>query len=286
MNNSKFIEVNMAKLHYIDQGVGQPIVFLHGIPTSSYLWRNVTPNIADKARCIALDFIGMGSSDKPDIKYDFFDHVKYFEGFIDTLGLTNITLVLHGLLGSAVGFYYAMRHKDNVKAIAFYEAYVRPMVNKKMLSLPIWCLLRPLLQDSNAAYKYVMNDNFLVDKLLPHSSYRPLSAEIMENYRRPFATKLDRKPLWQFIQDFFVGKNHQQVLGCVAEYSKFLQETDIPKLMLYTVPGFVTTMNCVEWCRDNLPNLQIADLDEGLYLAPESNSKIFGQILRDWYLEI
>ena len=115
---------------------------------------------------------------------------------------------------------------------------------------------------------------------------RSLSDEEMENYRRPYANDLDRKPLWQYIQDFFVGKNHQQVLDCVAEYSKFLQETEIPKLMLYTVPGFVTTMNCVEWCQNNLPNLRTADLEEGLYLAPESNPKMFGQILSDWYLEI
>jgi len=118
---SNYIEVNGSKIHYIEEGEGDPILFLHGNPTSSYIWRNIIPYLKDKGRCIAPDLIGMGKSDKPDIDYSFFDHVKYIEGFIEKMNLQNITLVVHDW-GSALGFHYAMRNEANVKGIAFMEA--------------------------------------------------------------------------------------------------------------------------------------------------------------------
>jgi len=95
---SNYIEVHGSRIHYVDEGSGDPILFLHGNPTSSYLWRNVIPHVASLARCIAPDLIGMGKSDKPDIEYRFFDHAEYLEGFIDEMGLRNITLVVHDLI--------------------------------------------------------------------------------------------------------------------------------------------------------------------------------------------
>ena len=286
MNNSKYTKVKNAKIHYIEAGKGDSIVFLHGVPTSSYVWRNVLPILAEKAHCIAPDLIGMGKSDKPNIKYTFSEHIKYFEDFINKLNLRNITLVVHGLLGSAIGFNYAMQHKDNVKAIAFYEAYVRPVTSFNMLSLPVQHLLYPILNNPKFGYKLVMEDNYLLNKLLPLSTAHKLTNEEVNNYKQPFLSVSDRKPLWQYIQDFFVGENHQQLLDHVTEYSEYLKQSPIPKLMLYTVPGFVTTMDSVKWSQDNLPNLQSADLEEGLYLAPESNPHIFSQILLDWYEKI
>ena len=123
---SKYVEVHGSKMHYLDEGVGDPILFLHGNPTSSYLWRNIIPHLTPHARCIAPDLIGMAKSDKPDLNYRFFDHVKYVEGFIEKLGVSNLTLVAHDW-GSALGFHYAMRHEDNVKGLAFMEAIVKPL---------------------------------------------------------------------------------------------------------------------------------------------------------------
>ena len=120
---SNYIDVKESRLHYIDEGEGDPILFLHGNPTSSYLWRNIIPHLTVKARCIALDLIGMGKSDKPDIEYRFFDHVKYVEGFIKKIKLKNLTLVMHDW-GSALGFHYAMRHERNIKGLAFMEAII------------------------------------------------------------------------------------------------------------------------------------------------------------------
>jgi len=286
MSNCKFIVVENSRIHYADEGTGKPIVFLHGVPVSSYLWRNIISSLSDTTRCIAPDLIGMGKSDKPDIQYSFFDHVEYFDSFINKLDLHNITLVVHGLLGSAIGFYYAMRNQDNVKAIAFYEAYVRPAISYKALSLPIRHLLRPLSKNPKMGYKLVVENNFLIDKLLPGTTLHDLNDEEMDNYKKPFLTPRDRRPLWQYVQDFFIGENRQKVIECVTQYSEYLKTSKVPKLLMYTIPGFVTTMDCVKWCRDNLPNLRVADLEEDLYLAPESNPFIFNQILRDWYLEI
>src|SRR5258707_79307 len=107
---SQYVDVYGSKMHYFEQGEGDPILFLHGIPTSSYLWRNVIPHISTLGRCIAPDLIGMGKSDKPDIEYSLSDHIKYIEKFIDTLKLKNLTLVLHGW-GSIIGFNYAIRNE-------------------------------------------------------------------------------------------------------------------------------------------------------------------------------
>ncbi len=123
---SKFVDVLGSRMHYVEEGAGDPVLFLHGNPTSSYLWRNVIPHVSPLGRCIAPDLIGMGKSDKPDIGYGFFDHSRYVEGFIEALGLQNITLVIHDW-GSALGFHYARRHEGNVKGIAFMEAIVRPV---------------------------------------------------------------------------------------------------------------------------------------------------------------
>ncbi|MFQ5792226.1 MAG: haloalkane dehalogenase, partial [Acidobacteriota bacterium] len=123
---SHYVEVHGSQMHYVDEGTGEPVLFLHGNPTWSYLWRNILPYLAPHARCIALDLIGMGRSDNPDIEYRFVDHARYVEGFIETLGLENITFVIHDW-GSALGFHYAMRHEENVRGLAFMEAIITPV---------------------------------------------------------------------------------------------------------------------------------------------------------------
>src|SRR5579872_1683639 len=121
---SKFVEIFGSKIHYVEAGSGDPILFLHGIPASCYVWRNVIPHLSSLGRCIAPDLIGMGQSDKPNIEYTISDHIKYIEKFIDALKLRRVTLVMHGW-GSVIGFSYAMQHEENCKGLVFYEAYLR-----------------------------------------------------------------------------------------------------------------------------------------------------------------
>ena len=173
---SKFVEVHGSKMHYVEEGAGDPVLFLHGNPTSSYLWRNVIPHVSPLARCIALDLIGMGKSDKPDIEYRFVDHSKYVEGFIEALGLRNITFVIHDW-GSALGFHYARRHEDNVKGLAFMEAIVRPLTWDEFPEQA-----RQMFQGfrtPEVGENMLINQNMFVEAVLPGAMVRKLTEEEM-----------------------------------------------------------------------------------------------------------
>ncbi len=281
---SHFASVKGAQMHYYDEGAGDPILFLHGVPTSAYLWRNIIPSITPHARCVAPDLIGMGKSDKPDIDYRVFDHIAYIDAFIETLGLKNITLVLHGW-GSVIGFDYARRHPDNVKAIAFYESYVQPITDWHQLSLPVQ-QIATLLDHPGASYRAVMKQNYFVEKILPRSAIHQLSEDTMDYYREPFLTLESRKPIWQYVNDMPFGKGPKDVVDLMQQYSTFLQKSTIPKLMLYAVPGFITTMDSVAWAKENFPRIEIGCLDDALHLAQESRPEEFSKILLEWYQRI
>jgi len=279
---SQYVDVLGSRLHYIDEGQGDPMVFLHGMPTSNYLWRNIIPTLATSARCIAPDLIGMGKSSKPDISYDIFDHIKYITAFIDALGLRNITLVLHGW-GSVIGFAYAMTHQDNIRAVAFYEAHVRPMVGKDMLALPVQQLVA-LVKDNRTAKQIVVKDNYFIEKLLPSEVIRELSDEEMTRYRTPFNEIAHRQVLWQYLQDLPLGRTDTKVAKVIKQYVTWLEKSSIPKLMFYAVPGFFTTIETVQWCRDHFSHLTLVDLEDSLHFAQESHPEELSSALQSWYL--
>jgi len=282
--HSHFISANGSKIHYYDVGTGDPILFLHGIPTSAYLWRNITPVLSSNARCIAPDLIGMGESDKPDIDYRIFDHIAYIDAFIEALKLKNITLVLHGW-GSVVGFDYAKRHEKNIKAIAFYESHIQPVTDWNQLSLPVQ-QLATLLNRPGASYRAVVKQNYFIEKLLPRSVIRALSDDEMQHYRAPFQTPESRKPLWQYVNDLPLGHGPDDVVTLIQGYSDWLQKTKIPKLMLYALPGFMTTIDNVRWAREHFPHIEIASLDHALHLAQESVPEQFSEVLAGWYKKV
>lgn len=278
---SHFISVKGSNMHYYDVGSGDPILFLHGIPTSAYCWRHIISALSSHARCIAPDLIGMGQSDKPDIEYRIFDHIAYIDAFIDALKLKNITLVLHGW-GSVIGFDYARRHENNVKAIAFYESHLQPITNWQQLSLPVQ-QFATLLNRPGASYRAVVKQNYFIEKLLPRSVIRELSDEEMAHYRAPFPTPESRKPLWQYVNDLPLGKGPDDVVKLMKQYSDWLQKTKIPKLILYAIPGFMTTVEDVKWARDHFPNIDVVSLDDALHLAQESVPDQFSDALLKWY---
>jgi len=282
---SKYIEANGANIHYIDEGEGDPIVFLHGVPTWSYLWRNIIPELTDVARCIAPDLIGMGKSDKPEIEYTIFDHIKYIESFIEQLDLHNITFVLHGW-GSVIGFHYAMNHPDNVKGLVFYESQTRATLHWDMLSLPVQ-QFASLFSNSERSYRKVVQNNFFIDSLLPSGILRDLSEEELENYRKPYANEGDRRPLWQYVQELPIGgEGRDEVIALIRDYSDKLKESNIPKLLMYAVPGFITTIENVQWCKDNFPNLELYDLGEAMHFAQETQPKEFAKAIKSFYLRV
>jgi len=278
---ANYVEVHGSKLHYIDEGSGDPILFLHGNPESSYIWRNIMPYLIPLGRCIALDLIGFGKSDKPEIEYRFFDHVKYVEGFIEQMGLKNMTLVVHDW-GSALGLHYAMRHEDNVKGIAFMEAILMPIP-----SWDVWPAdLRQLFQayrTPEVGWDLLVNQNLFIEQVLPGSIVRKLTEAEMDHYREPFKEPASRKPTWRWPNELPIAGEPADVVAVVANYNQKLQQSKLPKLLFHATPGVLINAPVVEWCRQHLPNLTTVDIGPGIHFLQEDNPHLIGSESANWY---
>ncbi|MCP3953688.1 MAG: haloalkane dehalogenase [Desulfobacterales bacterium] len=277
---SKYVTVLGSKLHYLDEGAGDPILFLHGNPTSSYLWRNIIPHLAPLGRCIAPDLIGMGRSDKPRLGYRFYDHYEYVQGFIKALDLKNITLVIHDW-GSALGFHYALRHANNIKGIAFMEAIIKPFTWEgfsKDFRLGFKLMRTPVI-----GWFMISVMNGFINKMLPETIVRTLSAAEKEHYAAPYRTITSRKPLRVWPCEIPIDGQPADVHAAVQAYNQQLQESDLPKLLLYARPGAIIDLKQVAWCRDHLKNLTVVDIGRGIHFIQEDNPHGIGTALVDWY---
>lgn len=278
---SRFLEVQGANIHYIEKGAGDPILFLHGNPTSSYLWRNIIPHLTSVGRCIAIDLIGMGKSDKPDMEYRFFDHVKYVEGFIEKMRLENITLVIHDW-GSGLGFHYAMHHESNVKGIAFMEAII--------MSVPSWDWFPAEMKGIFQAFRtpdigwdMIVNKNIFIEQILPGGVVRKLTEDEMNYYRSPFVEPASRRPVWQWPNEIPIGGEPRDVAEAVDNYSGKLQQSELPKLLFYATPGALLPQLVVDWCQQNLKKLSSVNIGQGLHYLQEDNPHLIGSEIANWY---
>jgi len=277
---SKFFNIKGSKMHYIDVGKGDPILFLHGNPTSSYLWRNIIPYLQTKGRCIAPDLIGMGKSDKPDIAYTFEDHYDYLKKFIEALNLKNITLVIHDW-GSGLGFHYANTHRDNIKGIAFMEAVYKPMDwndMPKKLRIPFKMMRTPFV-----GWLMISVANIFLKKMLPDLMVRKLSKEEFEYYKKPYATISSRKPVRVWPMEIPLGGKPRRVHEKVAAYSEWLTQSDIPKLCFYAQPGAAIKESDVEFIKNNFPNIKMVDIGKGIHFLQEDNPHKIGSEIANWY---
>ncbi|MEM7032437.1 MAG: haloalkane dehalogenase [Chloroflexota bacterium] len=280
---SKYLEVYGSKMHYIDEGEGDPILFLHGNPTSNYLWRNIIPYLAPHARCIAPDLIGMGKSDKPDLDYRFFDQSKYLEAFIEKLGLSNVTLVLHDW-GSGLGFHYGMRHEDNLKGIAFMEAMVKPL---KWAELPTVNKIGfRLFRAPGVGWFMSSVMNVFLTQFMPQGIARKLSKVEQDYYQAPFKTIKSRKPIQQFPVEVPIDGYPADVYKMMSNYSQKLQESSLPKILFYASPGAIIPAADVEWCKQNIKNLETVDIGEGIHFIQEDNPHLIGEELAKWYQDL
>lgn len=277
---SHYADVLDSQMHYLDEGEGDPILFLHGNPTSSYLWRNVIPHLTKNGRCIAPDLIGMGKSGKPDIEYRFRDHYQYLEAFIEALGLTNITLVIHDW-GSALGFHYASQNESNVKAIAFMEALLMPTPSWDMMPLDAVELFQAF-RTPDVGWEMIGKQNMFVEQVLPSGIMRTLSEEEMDQYRAPYQEIADRKPIWRWPNEIPIAGSPPENVALVGAYNQWLQQTDLPKLLLYATPGTILVAPLVEWCKQNLRNLHIVHVGEGLHFIQEDYPDKIGSEISDW----
>ena len=278
---SKYVDVLGSKMHYVEEGSGAPILLLHGNPTSSYLWRNVIPHLSGLGRCIAPDLIGMGKSDKPDIGYRFADHARYIDGFIDALGLTSITFVIHDW-GSALGFHYAKRNPDAVKGIAFMEAIVRPITWDEWPDQA-----RQIFQGfrtPGTGEQMVLDQNMFVEGVLPGAVLRKPFDDEMAHYREPFPTPESRRPTLQWPREIPIEGEPADVVKIVEEYGDWLKTSDTPKLLLHFEPGAILR-DLVPWCEENIANLKSVAAGAGVHYVQEDEPHRIGQEIAAWMRE-
>lgn len=277
---SKYLSVHGSQMHYIDEGEGDPILFLHGNPTSSYLWRNIIPYVAGHGRAIAPDLIGMGKSDKPALDYRFLDHYKYVEGFINELSLTNITLVIHDW-GSGLGFHFAAQNPERIKAIAFMEAMLRPLD---------WSDFPPdfkrgfqMMRTPGLGWLMISVANGFVKQILPQAIVRKLTPAEQQYYAAPYPSIASRKPVRQWPLEIPIEGKPADMHTIIDNYNQWLQQSSLPKLLFYASPGGLIPLPLVEWAKGNLPNLKTINIGPGLHFIQEDNPHLIGQELADWY---
>ena len=278
----QFITVHGARMAYVEMGRGDPIVFQHGNPTSSYLWRNVMPLLAKSARCIALDLIGMGDSDKlvpsgPD-RYTLAEHQRYFDEALGVLSVSNnVTLVLHDW-GSALGFDWARRHPDRLKGICYMEAIVRPL---KWHEWP--AAAKPVFEGfrSPAGEDMALTKNVFVERVLPGSILRKLTEDEMNVYRRPFAQPGEsRRPTLTWPRQIPLDGQPADVVETVARYADFLAKSPTPKLFVNAEPGAILNGAQREFCR-TWPNQREVTVNGGHFLQEDSPDEI-AEAIAEW----
>lgn len=277
------ISVLDSEIEYVDTGAGDPVVFLHGNPTSSYLWRNVIPHVQGIARCLAPDLVGMGGSGKAaDGRYRFVDHSRYLDAWFEAVGLTsNVTLVGHDW-GSALAFHWAHRHPQRVRGIAYMEAIVGP------LTWDDWPQqARGVFQGmrSDAGEEMVLEKNVFVERVLPGSIIRDLSEEEMAAYRRPYQEPGEsRRPTLTWPREIPIEGQPEDVHEIADAYSQWLASSQIPKLFINAEPGAILTGGVRERCRA-WPNQREVTV-KGVHFVQEDSPDDIGRAIADWLGDI
>jgi haloalkane dehalogenase len=282
MHAKRRIGVRGREMAYVDVGSGSPIVLLHGNPTSSYLWRNVIPHLADQGRCIAPDLIGMGDSDKlepsgPD-RYRFVEHREYLDALLEALGVhRDVTLVIHDW-GSALGFDWARRHADAVRGIAYMEAIVQPVT---------WAdwpeAARGIFQGfrSPAGEEMVLERNLFVEAVLPASILRKLTDDEMAEYRRPFATPGEgRRPTLTWPRQIPIDGEPADVVAIVRAYGEWLARSPVPKLFVNAEPGAILIGAQREFCRTWPAQREVTV--RGSHFIQEDSADAIGAAIAEW----
>jgi haloalkane dehalogenase len=278
----QYASVRGSRMAYVDVGEGDPIVFLHGNPMSSHLWRNVIPHVEHCGRCIAPDLIGMGDSDRlPDSgpeRYRIPEHAEYLAALLEQLGVErNVTLVIHDW-GSALGFDWARKHAGAVKAIAYMEAIVRPFSRAEMGEHGGFLdLLR-----GPEGEKMILEQNLFIDQFVGHLVLRDLSEEEMQEIRRPQAEPGEaRRAMLTMPREIPIDGQPAHTHEMVSRYSEWMSTNDLPKLFINAEPGSAISGERREFCRTwrNQTEVTVA----GLHFIQEDSPDEIGRAIADWY---
>lgn len=276
MERARVLDTEMA---YVDTGRGRPVVFLHGNPTSSLLWRNIIPHVEPVARCLVPDLVGMGRSGKaPSGSYRFVDHARYLDAWLEAMKLTReVTLVVHDW-GSALGFHWARRHPDRVAGLIYMEAIVRPLTWAEWPENA-----RKVFQGmrSPAGEDMVLQKNVFVERILPASILRKLGDEEMEAYRAPYREPGEsRRPTLTWPREIPVDGEPADVVAIVDAYATWLAQSPVPKLFVNAEPGSILVGAQREFCR-TWPNQDEVTV-KGLHFIQEDSPHEIGGAIRSF----
>lgn len=281
---SRYVEVKDIQMHYVEKGEGGPILFLHGNPTSSYLWRNIIPHAAEVGRAIAVDLAGFGKSGKPDMDYTYQDHLPYVEGFIEALDLKNITLVLHDW-GSVLGLDYASRHEDNVQGVILMEPIIPPAFPMESFSeMGEAEELFRRFRDPEEGKALIIDQNFFVENLLGNATVtRKMTEAEMDHYRRPFEEPGTRLPVYMWPNELPIEGVPARNVKVIERVGAWLEETALPKLLFHGRPGAIAGPEEAQWMADHYPNLDIIFVGPGRHYLQEDHPEVIGRNIAHWY---
>ncbi len=280
----KRLDAGGVEIVYVDTVAGDPVVFLHGNPTSSYLWRNIIPHLSPLGRCLAPDLAGMGESGKaPDGSYRLADHIGYLDRWFEELGLAQqkVTLVVHDW-GSALGFHWARRNPASIKGLVYMEAIVRPLMWSEWPERG-----RAFFQAmrSPAGEDLILNSNLFVERILPASVIRKLGDDEMEVYRRPFRSPGEsRRPTLTWPRQIPLDGEPPDTVAIVEEYAQWLARSDTPKLFINAEPGAILVGAQREFCR-RWPNQREVTV-KGIHFIQEDSPHEIGGAIADWYRQL
>lgn len=276
---SKYVDVAGSRMHYVEVGSGVPVVFVHGNPTSSYLWRNVLPIVGKNHRAIAVDLVGMGNSDKPAIEYHLEEHIRYFDGFMQALGIKEYYLVLHDW-GGPIGLDFALRHPAEVKGIVVMETLLRPMQWAKM-DFGTRMMFRKF-RDPVDGEQLNVRENFFVEEMIPIASGRKLSAEEMSHYKQPYLRESDRKPVAQWPREIPIDGEPKGNYERISSNFESLKKSTVPLLLLQGSPGMISTAEAVDELKVEPPRMQVVSIGPGMHYIQESQPTRVGSEITKW----
>ncbi|RSM86944.1 haloalkane dehalogenase [Kibdelosporangium aridum] len=275
------VEVLDSTMYYEEIGAGRPMVFLHGNPGSSYLWRKVLPGIDLPYRLLAPDLIGMGRSGKPDVPYRFDDHARYLDAWFDQLGLDDVVLVGHDW-GGALAFDWASRHPSRVRSIAFFETIVRPLSWSELGDAP---RARAEAMRGPKGEELVLDTNFFVESAFTAGVLNPLTDAEIQAYLAPYPTRESRRPILRWARSSPLDGDPADVVERVSQYGKWLAASaDVPKLLL-TFEGSPTLLikpELAEWCAANIAALETVHCGAAGHHAPEDQPEAIAKAITSW----
>ncbi|MCJ1453932.1 hypothetical protein MMC28_004281 [Mycoblastus sanguinarius] len=288
------VKILDAEMTYIDtaptqNSQQQPVMlFLHGNPTSSYLWRNIIPHVSSRTRCIAPDLIGMGASDKlPHLTYRFIEHALYLDEFCAAVIPSNQTviLVLHDW-GSALGFHWARRNSHRVAGLAFLE-FVPPMPTWENLEKGgVASGFQAFRGPPEVGRKLIIEDNIFIEKVLPEGVARGLTEKEMEHYRAPYLEPSTREPLYRWANEVPIEGKPADVYAIAEQYHAWLLGSEVPKLFFWATPGVVIGEELAGWYQKMLKNTRSVGIGSGRHFLQEDNPHLIGTELAKWMKQV